>query len=89
MMVRAAPDQPLVAVHAVRQANGDLAVMLVNKDPVNSYPVSLHYVGYTPSPATPTVYTWLATVLSTTSTGNQLRANVAQLRSLAGCYPGR
>jgi hypothetical protein len=47
MMVRAAPDQPLVAVHAVRQANGDLAVMLVNKDPVNSYPVSLHYVGYT------------------------------------------
>jgi hypothetical protein len=57
-MVRAASDQPLVAVHAVRQANGDLAVMLVNKDPVNSYPVSLHYVGYTPSPAAPTVYTY-------------------------------
>jgi hypothetical protein len=58
MMVRAASDQPLVAVHAVRQANGDLTVMLVNKDPVNSYPVSLHYTGYTPAAAAPTVYTY-------------------------------
>lgn len=57
-MVRAASDQPLVAVHAVRQANGDLAVMLVNKDPSSSYPVSLHYTGYTPAAAAPTVYTY-------------------------------
>jgi cellulase/cellobiase CelA1 len=58
MIVRAASDQPLVSVHAVQQANGDLAVMLINKDPVNSYPVSLHYAGYTPAAATPTVYTY-------------------------------
>jgi hypothetical protein len=48
----------LVAAHAVRQANGNLAVMLVNKDPSNAYSVNLHYAGYTPSTATPTVYTY-------------------------------
>ena len=57
-MVRAASDQPLVAAHAVRQANGNLAVLLVNKDPVNSYPVNLHYAGFTPAAAAPTVYTY-------------------------------
>jgi Cellulose binding domain/Fibronectin type III domain len=57
-MVRTSSDQPLVAAHAVRQANGDMSVMLVNKDPVNSYPVSLHYVGFSPSSATPTVDTY-------------------------------
>ena len=54
-MVRAGTDQQLVAAHAVRQANGDLSVMLVNKDPANSYQVSLHYAGFTPAAATPTV----------------------------------
>ena len=34
-----APTSELVAAHAVRHANGDLAVMLVNKDPDNAYPV--------------------------------------------------
>ena len=58
LMVGAGTDQSLVAAHAVRQANGDLAVMLVNKDPNNSYSVNLHYAGYTPSSATPTVYTY-------------------------------
>ncbi|HEU5425570.1 MAG TPA: cellulose binding domain-containing protein [Actinocrinis sp.] len=57
-MVKAATDQPLVSAHAVRQANGDLAVQIVNKDVNNSYPISLHYTGYTPSTATPTVYTY-------------------------------
>jgi hypothetical protein len=57
-LVRAGTDQQLVAAHAVRQANGDLAVELVNKDPGNSYAVNLHYTGYTPSAATPTVYTY-------------------------------
>jgi cellulose binding protein with CBM2 domain/fibronectin type III domain protein len=57
-MVGAGTDQSLVAAHAVRQANGDLAVMLVNKDPSNSYTVDLNYAGYTPSTATPTVYTY-------------------------------
>jgi len=57
-LVRAATDQPLVSAHAVRQANGNLAVQLVNKDVNNSYPISLHYTGFTPSGATPTVYTY-------------------------------
>jgi Cellulose binding domain/Fibronectin type III domain len=57
-MLRASSDQPLVAVHAVRQASGDMSVMLVNKDPVNAYPVSLHYVGFSPSSAAPTVDTY-------------------------------
>ena len=58
LMVRAATDQPLVSAHAVLQANGNLAVQLVNKDPSNSYPISLHYAGFTPSSATPTVYSY-------------------------------
>ncbi|WP_052432472.1 cellulose binding domain-containing protein [Streptacidiphilus carbonis] len=57
-LVRAGTDQQLVAAHAVRQANGNLAVELVNKDPDNSYAVNLDYTGYTPSAATPTVYTY-------------------------------
>lgn len=57
-MVRAGTDQAMVTAHAVRQANGKLAVMLVNKDPSNAYAVNLHYAGYTPSTATPTVYTY-------------------------------
>jgi Cellulose binding domain/Fibronectin type III domain len=57
-MVRSGTDQQLVAAHAVRNANGDLSVMLVNKDPANSYQVSLDYAGFTPAAATPTVYTY-------------------------------
>jgi hypothetical protein len=57
-MVRAGTDTSMVAAHAVRQANGNLAVMLVNKDPSNTYTVNLHYAGYSPSSATPTVFTY-------------------------------
>jgi hypothetical protein len=57
-MVRAGTNQSLVAAHAVRQANGNLAVMLVNKDPSNAYSVNLHSAGYTASAAAPTVYTY-------------------------------
>jgi hypothetical protein len=57
-MVGAGADNQLVAVHAVRQANGDLAVMLENKDPDNAYQVNLHYAGFTPSGAQPAVYSY-------------------------------
>jgi Cellulose binding domain/Fibronectin type III domain len=57
-MLHAGTDQQLVAAHAVRNANGNLSVMLVNKDPANSYQVSLHYAGYTPAAAAPVVYTY-------------------------------
>ncbi|MGH3416619.1 MAG: alpha-L-arabinofuranosidase, partial [Actinocrinis sp.] len=57
-MIGSGTDQPLVSAHAVHQANGDVAVQLVNKDPSNAYPISLHYAGFTPSSAAPTVYTY-------------------------------
>jgi hypothetical protein len=46
-MVSSSSNQNLVATHAVKQANGDLAVLLINKDPSNSYSVSLALNGYT------------------------------------------
>lgn len=54
--VRAGTDQPLVTAHAVRRANGDVAVLLVNKDPEHEYPVTIDYAGFSPSDAAPTVY---------------------------------
>jgi hypothetical protein len=66
-MVRAGSDQQIVAAHAVRNANGDLSVLLVNKDPVNSYQVSLHYAGFTPAAAAPAVYTYGDEATSITS----------------------
>jgi Cellulose binding domain/Fibronectin type III domain len=66
-MVNAGTDSELVAAHAVRNANGDLSVMLINKDPVNAYQVNLHYAGFTPAAATPTVYTYGDEAASITS----------------------
>ena len=48
-MVSSSSNQALVAVHAVKQANGALAVLLINKDPGNSYTVSLSLNGYNTS----------------------------------------
>ncbi|MBA2396124.1 MAG: cellulose-binding protein [Ktedonobacteraceae bacterium] len=45
-MVSSTSDQSLVAVHAVRQDDGKLAVLLINKDPNNAYTVSLDLKGY-------------------------------------------
>ena len=58
VMVGAGTDNQLVAAHAVRNADGDLSVMLVNKDPTSSYQVSLHYAGFTPAAASPIVYSY-------------------------------
>ncbi|TDC76625.1 alpha-L-arabinofuranosidase [Micromonospora sp. KC606] len=55
--VRSGTDQPLVTAHAVRRRNGDLAVLLVNKDPDNAHPITIDYAGFTPSAAAPTVHT--------------------------------
>jgi len=56
--IAAGTDEPLVSAHAVRRANGDLAVLLVNKDPDNAHAVSIAYAGYRPSAAAPTVYSF-------------------------------
>jgi hypothetical protein len=57
-MVRAATDNALVTAHAARRPNGDLAVLLINKDPDAAHDVALTYRGYTPSAAAPTVISY-------------------------------
>jgi hypothetical protein len=57
-MVRTSSDDSMVAAHAVRNANGDLSVLLINKDPAAAHTVDLSYAGYTPSTAAPTVYSY-------------------------------
>lgn len=66
-MVSSSSNQNLVATHAVKQANGDLAVLLVNKDPSNSYTVSLALNGYSAG-SSATVYTYGENSSSITST---------------------
>ncbi|MET0491649.1 MAG: cellulose binding domain-containing protein [Actinoplanes sp.] len=51
-LVRAGTDDPLVAAHAARHPNGDLAVLLLNRDPDNERAVTLDYRGYEPGTAT-------------------------------------
>lgn len=55
-MVTATASQSLLKVHAVRDASGNLNVLIDNEDPSNSYAVSLTYNGFTAA-GTPTVYT--------------------------------
>ncbi|HEX6470110.1 MAG TPA: cellulose binding domain-containing protein [Streptosporangiaceae bacterium] len=66
-MVRAGSTDPLVTAHAVRHANGDLSVMLINKDHDNAHTVSLAYTGFTPDGATPTVRSYERNATSITS----------------------
>ncbi|GAA2712221.1 cellulose binding domain-containing protein [Actinoplanes palleronii] len=69
--VAAGADDPLVSAHAVRRTNGDLAVLLINKDPDASHTVALNYQGFTPSSATPAVATFAdgADAVTTGATG--------------------
>ncbi|MBU2668248.1 cellulose binding domain-containing protein [Actinoplanes bogorensis] len=65
-------DNALVSTHAVRRANGDLAVLLINKDPDAARTVALNYHGFTPAAGTPTVATFTngAHAVSSASTGS-------------------
>jgi len=65
-MVTSTSSQALVRVHAVRDASGNLNVLIDNEDPSNSYTVSLAYSGFTPS-GSPTVYTLANNATSITS----------------------
>lgn len=56
-MVTASSDQPLLAVHAVRQANGDVALLLINKSPTVSYTANLALSGFSAAP-NPVVYSY-------------------------------
>ncbi|NUP42987.1 MAG: alpha-L-arabinofuranosidase [Streptomyces sp.] len=69
-LVGAGSSSPLVAAHAAHLANGDLSVMLINKDPSAAQTVTLHYAGFTPdTAATRTVSTYgdQATSITTTT----------------------
>ena len=48
-IVGATSSQPLVTAHAVRLADGSLAVLLVNRDPTNAYQVNLAYTDFNPA----------------------------------------
>ena len=52
-LVRAGTGDPLVTAHAARRPNGDLQVLLVNRDPDNARTASLEYRGYSPATAGP------------------------------------
>lgn len=56
-MVSASSAQSLLSVHAVKQVNGNLALLLVNKSPSVSYAANISVSGYTPAAAS-TVYTY-------------------------------
>ncbi|GHF67339.1 hypothetical protein GCM10018790_51620 [Kitasatospora xanthocidica] len=58
-LVKAASSSSLLTAHAVRRTNGDVDVMLINKDPNNDATVNLSYTGFAPSSATPTVHSYL------------------------------
>ncbi|MFI7403836.1 cellulose-binding protein [Streptomyces sp. NPDC049541] len=77
-LVRTTSSTALVSAHAVRRANGDVSVLLINKDPANSATVTLSYSGFTPSSATPTVYSYLknATSIGSVATGSATRQTV-------------
>ena len=65
-LVTSSSSQSLLKVHAVRDASGNLNVLIDNEDPSNSYTVSLGYSGFTPN-GTPTVYTLANNATSITS----------------------
>jgi hypothetical protein len=69
-LVRAASDNPLVSAHASRKANGDLAVLLVNKDPEQAQAVHLDYHGWAPAGGAPTVATYTNGATSAQSTSD-------------------
>lgn len=56
-MLSSSSTNSLVTVHAVKQTNGDVALMIINKDPNNSYNVGVSLSGFNPSGAA-TVYTY-------------------------------
>jgi hypothetical protein len=57
-LVSTTSSQPLLTSHAARAGNGDVSVLLINKDPVNATTVNLSYAGFSPAAGSPTVYTY-------------------------------
>ena len=75
-LISASSSSSLLSAHAVKKPNGDVSVMLINKDPNNDATVSLSYSGYAAPAGVPTVVEYLKNATSITSTtagsaGNQ------------------
>ncbi len=66
-LVATSSSNSLLASHAVLQAGGDLALLLINKDPTNTIQATVSLAGYTPA-ATGTVYSYGKTSSSIGST---------------------
>jgi hypothetical protein len=77
-LVKTTSSSSLLVTHAVRRADGDLDVMLINEDPNNDATVSLSYSGFTPSSSTPVVYSYLknGTSISAATTGSSATQTV-------------
>jgi len=58
-MVAAASSNSLLSVHAVHQASGNLALLLINKDPANTISANVSVSGFTPA-GSATVYSYAA-----------------------------
>ncbi len=56
-LVSSSSSNSLLSVHAVKQAGGNLALLLINKDPSNTDTASVSVAGYTPA-ATGTTYSY-------------------------------
>jgi hypothetical protein len=70
-MVASSSSNSLLSVHAVKQAGGNLALLLINKDPSNTDTASVSIAGYTPA-ATGTAYSYgksSTVITSATQTG--------------------
>lgn len=80
-MVSTSSGNRLVAVHAVKQANGQLAVMLINTDPNTTYDVTVSLSGFS-ARGTATVYRYgeKSTAITTSSqpvSGSKLTVSAA------------
>ncbi|WP_245791506.1 cellulose binding domain-containing protein [Actinacidiphila rubida] len=71
-LVGAGTTSPLVSAHAVHRADGDLSVMLINKDPDHAQQVALHYAGFSPDTSSATVDTYRdqATAIDSTTSAD-------------------
>ncbi|MFD0801419.1 cellulose binding domain-containing protein, partial [Streptomonospora algeriensis] len=55
-MVASSSSSEDVSVHAVHQDDGDMSVMLINKDQETAHPVEIDYAGFTPDGRKPVVH---------------------------------
>jgi hypothetical protein len=71
-LVATSSSNSLLSPHAVKRANGDVGVMLINQDPNNDATVNLSFSGFNASSTAATVYTYRknGTSITSTSTGS-------------------